>query len=34
MRLTVIFPLIILFLYLRGVYPLFRGRLRWILCPV
>jgi hypothetical protein len=34
MRFTVIFPLIILFLYLRGVYPLFRGRLRWVLCPV
>jgi predicted MPP superfamily phosphohydrolase len=34
MRFTVIFPLIILFLFLRGVYPLFRGPLRWILCPV
>ncbi len=34
MRLTVIFPLIILFLYLRGLYPLYRGRLRWILCPL
>ena len=30
MRFTVIFPLIALYVFLRGVYPLFRGKMRWL----